>query len=164
MIGEADQAQPQVAAAQDRRCPCRLLVRAGADRGDLGRLQVGHCVQQRLWPVVQGVVVGERHRDDTELGETLGSDRGRPKEERLIPLGEPFAARRDTTLEVEHESVRVRDPFGNLGGDQRGSRIGDQRLGHPPAQHRVAGERERRGHVTPHPSRTRPRGARRPHV
>jgi hypothetical protein len=99
-------------------------------------------VEERDRPVVERVVVGERHRVDAELGQPLRGDGRGPKEERLVWIGEALAALGDAALEVEHEEVGARGRLGDLRGDQRRARVVAQTLGDPAAQHRVAGERK----------------------
>ena len=112
MVGRDDSAaQPAGVSSRDR---ARAHVGAAPAVRDPGLVEMLERVEERLRPVVERVVVGERDSVDAELGEPLGRDGRRAEEERLAGLGPTFAAVGDTALEIENEEVGLRDNVADL--------------------------------------------------
>ena len=113
-------------------------MRAGAHPLDPGRGEVLERVEQGFLPVVEGVVVGERHAVDPEMRERPHRCRRSPEEERLVgpgPLGYTIG---DAALEVQHEQVGPPGRLDHVRVYQGLGRRDTQSLGDASPQHRVA--------------------------
>src|SRR5439155_23989624 len=122
-----------------------ILARAGPR--DPGRAQMLECLEQRLGPAVERVVVRERDAVDAEVKQCLDR-RGRGlKGEglrcRLAPLG-------DAAPEAEDEEIGAARDVYQIGIDERLRPAAPESLRDAAAEHRVAGERD------PHPNPYRP--------
>jgi len=131
VVGERDHSHPEGPTAQKQRLAGGGVVGAGADRRDAGAFEVTQGIEQRLRPVVQRVVVGQRDRVDAELGQALRSHRRSAEEERLARVGKPRAAVGDAALEIEDDRVGTRELVDHLRRNQRRGAVPDQQVGTP---------------------------------
>jgi len=116
VIGDGDHGEPQAAGLEDGGRPGALEVRAGADRLDPSRVEVGKRVEQRVFPEVERVIVGKRDAVDAEVRQGLHRPGRSPKVE--DPSRRRFTARGDAALQVEHDEVGLANDVDELRGEE----------------------------------------------
>jgi hypothetical protein len=146
VVADADHRQALAGGAQGGRLPSGVLVRPGAHPRHAGGGQVGERVEQRIDPVVEGVVVGQRHAVHAQLGEHIRRGRRCPEEEGLGGIRPSPATVGDAAFEVQDEQVRLGGHLRHLRRHHRPPSI-RQVLRDAPAQHRVAGQRDGQRHA-----------------
>ena len=151
VVGDPDHPEAEAVRLEHDR-PSRFRdVASRSDRRDARGVKGIEGVDERDRPVVEGVVVGQRHAVDAEACEHVHGGRRCTEEERLPGIRPALAARRDAALEVQHDQVGLPHGRDDLRGEQRCVRRRLERPADLAAEHRVAGERHRDAASFRHP-------------
>ena len=105
IIGQGHHPNPQAACLQQRRPPRLLVVPPGTGVGHAALLQEAQHLQQSVFPVVEHVVIGQRHAIDAGQPQRGERDGVSPKVEDLGPAGPRTPAAGDDALQVHDREI-----------------------------------------------------------
>src|SRR5262249_58742422 len=107
-----DNAEPEMGAREHDGRAGGSEVWTSSHTGDPGRFEVHDRFEQRVFAVVERVIVRERHAVDTKIDERVDRDRWRAEVKRFS--GHRAAAFGDAALEIRQAEVRFRDGLDDL--------------------------------------------------